>query len=427
MSTIGIITDETRAVEQLKLDRVVIVGASLAGLRAAETLRGDGYVGELIMIGAERHLPYDRPPLSKQVLSGAWEPERTTLRRPEVFEALDINWQLGVSAVALDTQDSVIEVGNGSTVNFDGLIIATGTTPVRLPDAMTSSLTTAGPAVVELRTLDDAIELRSQLVADPIALVVIGAGFIGLEVAASARQLGHRVTVVEAGPAPLMRGLGIEMGRAVAACHGDHEVDILCDTKVTAVDDRGVVLDSGEVLPADVVVVGIGVRPAIGWLEGSGLLLDDGVVADAYLNVGVPGIYAAGDVVRWPHPLVGETIRIEHWSNAAEQGADAAKNLLAESGVGEARVSGAVPFFWSDQYDRRIQFLGRAAPDDTAKIVVGSIQERSFVALYGRGDRLVGVLGVNQPKRVMPFRKLLEEQISMADAMAMLEAAANDA
>ena len=412
----------------IALEHVVIVGGSLAGLRAGETLRNLGFGGRLTVIGEEPHQPYDRPPLSKQVLSGKWEPERSALRRPEAIAQLDIDWHLGVAASGLDLEARCVGLSTDEVVHFDGLIIATGSSPRRLPDSLTEQLSDAGPTVMELRTLDDAVALRSLIAPGGRSVVVIGAGFIGLEVAATASALGNTTTVVEAGPAPLIRGLGAEMGRAIAALHADAGTPIRCGEQVIGIDDRGVSMHLGhttEVLPADVVVVGIGVQPNTRWLESSGLRIDDGVVCDEFLNAGVPGVYAAGDVARWPNPLFDETMRVEHWSNAAEQGAAAAHNLLATAGLIDEgpEAYGAVPFFWSDQYQHRIQFLGRAggagaAADDVAvEVVVGSVEDRSFVALYGHGGRLRGVLGVNRPKQTMPYRRLLEQRTSWDDAV----------
>lgn len=404
------------------MERIVIVGASLAGLRAAETLRTEGFDGDVTVIGAEAHQPYDRPPLSKQVLTGAWGTERTFLRQPDRIGELGVEWRLGVRATGLDVAAREVALDPGGSIGFDGLVIATGAAPRNLPDAMTAELTDDGPSLHVLRTVDDSIALRDRISSGDRRVVVIGAGFIGLEAAAAARGLGNEVTVLEAGPAPLMRALGADMGRAVAACHADHGVDLRCDTEVVAIDDRGVVVrgaDGGdEVIPADVVLVGIGVVPNTDWLDGSGLELDDGVVCDAALGTGTPGITAAGDVARWRHDLFDEVVRIEHWTNAAEQGAAAAKHLVAHAAGERPEPYAAVPFFWSDQYDRRVQFLGRAGIDDEVEIVSGSVDERRFVALYGRAGRLRGVLGMNSPKLVMPYRRLLADRASMDDARA---------
>ncbi len=414
------------------LQRVVIVGGSLAAMRAAETLRQIGFDGSLVMVSAEDHLPYDRPPLSKQVLDGRWEPERTALRRPEVLEELAIDWHLGVAASGLDLGSRRLSLSTDEVLDFDGLIIATGASTRTLPASVTEHLSDAGPAVVELRTLDDAVALRDLIAPGDRRVVVIGAGFIGLEVAATARSLGNHTVVIEAAPAPLIRGLGAEMGSAIAAVHTDAGTEIRCGEQVLSIDDRGVTVQVGhtaEVIGADVVVVGIGVQPNTRWLESSGLSLDDGVVCDAFLQAGAPLVYAAGDVVRWPNGLFDETMRIEHWSNAAEQGALAARNLAAEAGLvdDEREEYAAVPFFWSDQYDHRIQFLGRAdgvdggvdgRVDGGVRVVIGSVDERSFVALYGSAGRLRGVLGLNRPRQTMPYRRLLEDRASLDDALA---------
>jgi NADPH-dependent 2,4-dienoyl-CoA reductase/sulfur reductase-like enzyme len=253
---------------------------------------------------------------------------------------------------------------------------------------------------------------------------VIGAGFIGLEVAATAAQGGCAVTVLEGAPAPLMRGLGSEMGEVVARVHARHGVDVRCGVQVAQIEGEdgratGVRLGSGEHVAADVIVVGIGVSPTTGWLEGSGLELRDGVVCTESLRA-APGIYAAGDCARWVNNLfgdAGEEMRVEHWTNAAEQGSAAAKNLLAEIAGEEPTPYAPVPFFWSDQFDSRIQFVGRAHGDDEVRVVAGDV-DGNFMAMYGHNGRLRGVLGVNMPKPVMRMRKLLAERASWDDAVA---------
>ena len=394
---------------------IVVVGASLAGLRAGETLRTDGYAGPVTLIGAEEHVPYDRPPLSKKLLAGEWEPDRIALRPPDAIAELGIDLRLGVPAAALDTEGRAVVLADGSTVPYEGLVIATGSATRRLPGQHDVS------SVHELRTLDDALALRSRIADGTARVVVIGAGFIGLEVAATARAKGCHVTVLEGLPAPLVRGLGEEMGVLATAAHVADGIDIRCDVTVTALADDGVTLGDGSSVPADVIVVGIGVAPATGWLDDSGLQLRDGVVCDETLWAGVPGVYAAGDVARWPNALYGEEMRVEHWTNAAEQGALAARNVLASLGGGEGTPYAPVPFFWSDQHRHRIQFLGRSATTggDRVEVVVGDPAEHRFLALYGRGDRLWGALGVNAPKLVMPYRKLLADAASWDDALAL--------
>jgi NADPH-dependent 2,4-dienoyl-CoA reductase/sulfur reductase-like enzyme len=397
------------------VERVVVVGASLAGLRACETLRTDGFAGNITLVGAEAHLPYDRPPLSKKLLAGDWEPERIALRQPDDIGGLGLDLRLGVPATALDLDGRAVELADGSVVPFDGLILATGSAPRRLPGQQVL------PNVHELRTLDDSLALRDRLADGTARVVVIGAGFIGLEVAATARGRGCSVTVLEGLPAPLIRGLGPEMGAAATAVHAAGGIDIRCGVTVAELRDDGVVLGDGTLVPADVVVVGIGVAPATGWLDGSGLELRDGVVCDAMLAAGPPLVYAAGDIARWPNELYGEEMRIEHWTNAAEQGAAAARNLLAAAGGGTPTPYAPVPFFWSDQGRHRIQFLGRAAvdgDDDVVEVAVGDPGEHRFVTLYGRRGRLWGVLGVNCPRLVMPYRTLLDSAVSWDDAVA---------
>src|SRR5919198_277674 len=393
--------------------RVVVVGASLAGLSALEALRQAGYEGELIAVGAEPTLPYDRPPLSKQVLQGHWEPEKAALRDQGQYEALGVTWHLGRRATALDVAGRTVTLDDGEPLAYDGLVIATGASPRWLP----GSQELAGIHV--LRTLDECLTIRAEL-ETASRLCVVGAGFIGAEVAASARVLGVDVTVLEALPAPLARAFPPELGTACAGLHLDQGVDLRCGVTVAGFegDDRvtGVRLGDGSVVEADVVVVGIGVVPETGWLESSGLHLDNGVVCDATCATSAPGVVAAGDIARWPNNLFGETMRVEHWSNAVEQGAAAAQRLLA--GPGEAVDFAPVPYFWSDQYDTKIQFLGRCCPTDEVRIVDGSPDERRFVALFGRDGRLVGALGFNRPRQLMAYRKLLAAKTSFDDALA---------
>jgi NADPH-dependent 2,4-dienoyl-CoA reductase/sulfur reductase-like enzyme len=400
------------------LERIVIVGASLAGLRAAETLRQDPSVGSVVVVGNEPHRPYDRPPLSKKLLSGEWDPDRIHLRHPDVFDELDVAWRLGVAASELDLSAHRLHLADGSHLDFDGLIIATGATPRRLPGQEQFD------HVHELRSLDDAMGLRREIAPGGRRVVVIGAGFIGLEAAATAKTLGNDVVVLEGASAPLIRGLGADMGEAIAGLHREHGVDVRCDVRIDALTTDGVRLADGEVVPADVVVVGIGVSPATGWLDGSGLQLRDGIVCDASLNAldesgsPVTGVFAAGDVARWPNSLFDEEMRVEHWTNAAEQGAHAATNLVRRATGTPLEAYAPLPFFWSDQFEHRIQFLGRASADDDVRVVAGSVAGKKFLTLFGRNGRLHGALGVNAPRWVMPTRKLFLERASWDDALA---------
>ena len=400
------------------MNRVVVVGASMAGTYAAESLRNEGFDGTITMVGDEPDRPYDRPPLSKEVLAGEWEPDRLAL--PVDLDSLGLDWRLGTAATALDLDAREVVLGSGERLGFDGLVIATGATPRRLPGTPEIS------GIHVLRTLEDCLALRADLDRVPGRVVVVGAGFIGAEVAATCRGRGLEVTVVEALPQPLSRALGGDMGAVLADVHRDHGVDLRLGVGVDVdgfVGDQsvsGVRLSDGEVVDADVVVVGIGVQPATAWLEGSGLEIDDGVVCDETC-LAAPGIVAAGDVARWTNPLFEEQMRVEHWENAIEQGEAAAKRLLAGDGPGEPFAP--VPWFWSDQYDRKIQLAGRAAADDDVAIVHGSLEERRFVALYGRAGRVVGVLGMNRPRHVMQYRQKIAEQLSWEEALADAEEA----
>ena len=385
-----------------KLETVVVVGASLAGLRAVQALRRGGYEGRVIAIGEEKRPPYDRPPLSKEILSGKWEPERTRLLRPEDAD-LEVTWRLGERAAGLELRAHCVRLESGDRVPFDGLVIATGSSARRIPG------TPKLPGIHLLRSLDDALAIRAGLENSP-RVTVIGAGFIGAEVAATCRGRGLEVTMLEALPVPLERALGVEMGNLVAGLHRDHGVDLRCGVGVKAFHGKDRVealeLQDGSLLPTDLVVVGIGCAPNTAWLADSGLALEDGVVCDASCRAkGAPFVVAAGDVARWPNRLFAETMRIEHWTNATEQADAASAALLAGESGGKAYAP--VPFFWSEQYDRKLQFGGRRA-EQTA-LVDGSLEERRFVLLYGQGGRLRGVLGMNRPRLVMHYRKLIRE------------------
>ena len=396
----------------MALRTVVVVGASLAGLRATETLRREGFDGRIVVVGAEPHLPYDRPPLSKQLLAGEWEPQDLALRRTP-YDELDVELRLGVRATALDAAGRVLTLDGDEALVFDGALLATGAEPRRLPGMP------ALDGIFVLRTVDDALDLRARLDAGP-RVVVVGAGFIGSEVAATCRQRGLQVTVLEALPAPLVRGLGPVLGMVCGDLHRDHGVDLRLGVGVAAIEGGGRVervrLDDGSTVDADVVVVGVGVAPVTDWLEGSGLTLDNGIVCDETL-LAAPGIVAAGDVARWPNPLFdGELMRLEHWTNAAEQGVAGARRLLVADG-NEPEVFAPVPFVWSDQYDRKIQTVGHFRGDDDMEVVYGTLDERRFVSVFGRNGRLVGALGFSMPAKVMQYRKMIEERATFADAL----------
>ena len=394
---------------------ITIVGASLAGLRGAEALRRAEYDGPITLIGDEFHVPYDRPPLSKQVLAGDWESDRVALTAPDKLEGLDLDLRLGTRATAFDLGSRTLTLDGADALEVDGLMIATGARCRTLPGADDLA------GVFVLRSLDVSLALRDAFDAGPSRVVVVGAGFIGAEVAATARGRGLDVTVIEALPTPLGRVLGDEVGAVCAEVHRSHGVDLRTGVGVDAIEGDGrverVVLSDGTVLDTDVVVVGIGVVPNTEWLDGSGLRIDDGVVCDATC-LAAPGVVAAGDVARWPNPRFDEVMRVEHWDNAVEQGGHAARRLLLADDDPEAPAFAPVPWFWSDQYDRKIQLAGRIRPDDEMRIVTGSLEEHRFAALYGRAGRFTGVLGFNRPRHVMQYKTLLEQGASYADALA---------
>lgn len=395
------------------LERVVIVGASLAGLRAAETLRAEGFAGSLTVVGDEAHAPYDRPPLSKQLLSGEWDADRIALPAGARAE-LDLTWERGVAAIGLDLDRREVALADGRTLPYDGLVIATGAAARWIPG------TQGVPGVHALRTLDDALAVTAALDAGVRRVVVVGAGFIGAEVASSCRGRGVEVTMVEPLSQPLARVLGDEIGAVVGAVHVEHGVDLRLGVGVEGLDAGAdgverVRLTDGTTVEADLVVVGIGVVPNTAWLAGSGLDVTDGVLCDE-TTLAAPGVVAAGDVARWPNPLFGELMRVEHWEHAIDMGAHAARRLLAGDGPGEPY--GPVPWFWSDQYDRKLQLAGRVRPTDEVLVVAGSIEERRFAAIYGRDGRVTGAFAMNMPARVVKYRQAIAAGLTWDDARA---------
>lgn len=363
-----------------------MVGASAAGLAAVETLRREGFEGEVTLLGDEPHAPYDRPPLSKQILSRTWREDRLPLRSDEDLAALNVDLRLGTEAVGLDTSARAVKIASGEALPYDGLIVATGVRPRALPTARGHVL----------RTLDDALNLRSRL--EPGRhLLVVGAGFLGAEVAAAAREIGCRVTLVEPAPVPLAHAVGEAVGRMLATLHLEHGVDLRTGTGVAEVTDDGVRLVDGEVIEADEVLVCVGSVPNTDWLAGSGLRVDDGLVCDEYCSA-APGVYAAGDVARWHNPLFGTSMRVEHRTHAAEQGMAAARNLLRGA---QGRPFAPVPYFWSDQYDVKLQAYGYPRGHDEVALVEGDLDERRFVVAYRTGERLSGVIAAGIPPRTL--------------------------
>ncbi|GAA1225137.1 FAD-dependent oxidoreductase [Kitasatospora nipponensis] len=385
-----------------------MVGASLAGLSTVRALRAQGYDGSITVIGEERHHPYDRPPLSKGFLQGDLDVDALALGSPQEYADLGVRWLLGERAVRLEPAARTVTLAGGREVRADAVVIATGARPRTL--AGTDRL--AG--VHTLRTLDDALALRADLRRGRPRVVVVGAGFIGAEVASTAHALGLDVTVVEAAEVPLERALGREMGLVCSALHADHGVRLLCGTGVAGLTGErrvtGVRLTDGRLLAADVVVVGVGVRPVTGWLAGSGITVDDGVVCDAGCATGVPGVVAVGDVARCPDPFTGRHDRVEHWTNATEQAGTAARTLLSGTSV---PAPARPPYFWSDQYRVRIQLAGHVGPKDRPEVVEGDVASRSFVALYRRDGHEVAVLAVNRPKPFTRLRRTLTPLVPM--------------
>jgi NADPH-dependent 2,4-dienoyl-CoA reductase/sulfur reductase-like enzyme len=389
---------------------LVVVGASLAGLRAVQTARRLGFDGRITLVGAEGHLPYDRPPLSKAFLTGG-PAQVPALCTPELLrDDLAVDLRLGAPATELDAAGRRVRVAGG-WIGYDGLVVATGVHARTIPEF-------EGIAGVHaLRTIEDAEAIRSAM-SRGARVVVLGAGFIGSEVASSARSRGLPVTVVEAGTTPLGRAVGPEMGRTLSQIHRDHGTDLRCATKIEAVEGAGRVervrLSDGETLECDLLVLGVGAVPATGWLRTSGLTLSDGLLCAADLAAGAPGVYGAGDVVRWPNDVVpGRQMRLEHWTNAAEQGAHAVRSWLSP---GSAKPFRTVPYFWSDWYGTRVQFVGGSDADEVV-VVHGAPQERRFVALYRKQDRLVGALAVNRPALIMKYRGLIADAAAWSTAL----------
>ncbi len=387
---------------------VAVVGASLAGLRAAQQLRAQGYDDDLVIVGAEPHLPYDRPPLSKEYLLGTVGAADLALAEQGEVDALAARWHLGVAAERLDAAGGRVVLASGAEIAADAVVLATGGTPRRLPAAHGLR------GVHVLRSLEDADGLRAALVAGAEHVVVVGAGFIGAEVAATCRALDRAVTVVEAAPVPLSTARGPELGAVCAGLHATHGVALL--TGVTVVDwitadegagrrrVRAVELSDGRRLPADVVVVGIGMQPAAGWLADSGLPLDDGVLTDAGYVTDRPTVVAVGDVARPYDPRRGRHVRREHWTDASDGPAIAVRNLLAGRTV--ARIE-KPSYFWSDQYGTRIQFVGTADPADEVRFLDGTPAQRAFVATYHRADTTTAVLAMNSSRLFTRLRREL--------------------
>ena len=384
---------------------IVIVGGGLAAARTAEQLRRSEYTGPVTIVSDEDHLPYDRPPLSKEVLRA--ETDDVTLKPAEFYEENDITMRLGNGARSVDTAAQTLTLADGSELSYDELIIATGLVPKRIPSFPDLE------GIHVLRSVDECFALREEAGSARRA-VVVGAGFIGCEVAASLRGLGVEVVLVEPQPSPLASVLGEQIGELVARLHRAEGVDVRCGVGVSEVSgaDRvqKVVLDDGAELDADLVVVGIGSRPATGWLDGSGIEVDNGVVCDDHGRASAPHVWAIGDVASWRHTL-GHQVRVEHWSNVADQARVLVPAMLGH----EASASVSVPYFWSDQYDVKIQCLGEPEAGDIVHIVEDD--GRKFLAFYERDGVVAGVVGGGMPGKVMKSRAKIAAGAPIADVL----------
>ena len=390
--------------------RALIVGASLAGVNAVESLRDRGFQGEVHLFGAEDELPYTRPPLSKDALETPESSVATlALHEPGWYAENGVDLHLGSAVTSVDTTAKVIRDARGDTHPYDGLIIATGCEARRLPPAILGD--GVEDFVHTLRTVTDAVHLRQRLLPGTRVLV-IGAGFIGLEVAATATKLGAVVTVVDVAAAPLSRVFGDVIGEWFTALHNRHGVDVRCSTSVARVERRGAAADvtftDGRRMPVDLIVAGIGGRPAVDWLAGSGVTTDCGVVCQPDLGTSVPGVVAAGDLAVWHNATFDETMRVEHWTNAAEQGRHSAGRLL-----GDRTSFASIPYFWTDQFAAKLRFVGRAAPDDD--VFVEQQDDKSLVALFGRQGKLRGAVCVNAPRKLAKYRAALDQSAAWAD------------
>jgi len=379
----------------------VIVGANLAGGRAALALRDEGFDGDVVLIGAEVHPPYERPPLSKDVLKGARSPESTYLQPVAAWADHDVDLRLGIPVTRIEPRWSGVELADGSRVRADRVLLSTGGRPRKL-DVPGRDLR----GVHYLRDIEDAVAIADVLQrGGPV--VVIGAGFIGAEVTACARELGCEVVLLEVAAVPLERVLGTEMGALYADVHRARGVDVRTGTSIVAIEGRHgrverVITSDGAVLPAGAVVIGVGMEPVVELAANAGITVDNGIVVDDLCRTSVPNVFAAGDVARHPNRLIGGEVRLEHWQNAQNQALAAAKSM-----VDRGQPYAEVPWFWSDQYDLNLQMAGHPNASDCL-VTRGSREELSFVTFYVRDGRLSGAVAINRPRDVRGAIKLIE-------------------
>jgi NADPH-dependent 2,4-dienoyl-CoA reductase/sulfur reductase-like enzyme len=372
-------------------EKFVIVGAGLAGATAAKTLRENGFSGRIQLIGSERHRPYIRPPLSKDFLAGSATRESADVESPEWYRDSDVELTLGTDAVALDPGAHRLELAGTGWIDYDALLLATGSTPRRL-DIPGADL----PGVHYLRTVDQAEILRSLLADGDKRLVLVGSGWIGMEVASVARTLGNDVTILERDPIPLANALGDELGQMFAELHAEHGVVLRPSVRVAEITGEnghvsGVRLDDGEILAADLVLVGVGVVPNVQLAEAAGLEVNNGVLADASLRTSNPDIYAAGDIANALHPLIDLRLRSEHWANALNSGAAAGRSML-----GQPVSFDDVPYFYTDQFDLGMEYSGFGPLTRGARIVYrGDRHNRKFISFWVSDDRVVAGMNVN--------------------------------
>jgi 3-phenylpropionate/trans-cinnamate dioxygenase ferredoxin reductase subunit len=378
---------------------LAVIGASLAGAKAAEAARDTGFDGRIVLVGDERGAPYERPPLSKAVLRGEKDPDSTRVHPDGFYAAHDIEL-VHDRATGLDLGAHRVELAGGDGIAFDTAVLATGAAPRRL-DLPGADL--AG--VHHLRTIDDAVRLR-EAVGDASRVAVIGAGWIGSEVAASVRQMGVDVVLVDAAPVPLQRVLGDDIGGVFRELHAEHGVDLRLGTGVAQVRGKqtveAVLLDDGRVEEADVVVVGVGVTPRTDLAEAAGLRVDNGILVDEHLETSVAGIFAAGDVANAWHPLYGRHLRVEHWANALDQGIAAGRNAAGDRGS-----YGRLPYFFSDQYDVGMEYVGHGDASDHVT-VRGDLSSREFIAFWHHDDVVTAAMHVNVWDVVDDLRAIVE-------------------